>query len=164
MSTLEVVAHPQHVHRHTHTQRERHTHIHKHIHTHTRTHTCLPWKLSRTLNPRNVMFKSVRRTLVCRLRITSICICVTWLIRACDVSHTYVCSNSFICVTCLIHMCDTTHSTHTYPREFTQRHHSFYMCDMTHLYMWHASFVCVTHIPSATWTPTYFPKTSRECA
>jgi len=30
-----------------------------------------------------------------------VCICVTWLIYICDMTHSYVWHNSFICVTCL---------------------------------------------------------------
>jgi len=63
-------------------------------------------------------------------------ICVTWLIRMCDMTHSYVRHDSFICATWLIHMCDMTHSY--------VRHDSFicvtwliHMCDAT-------PFMCVT--------------------
>ena len=66
---------------------------------------------------------------------------VTWLIHLCNISHSYVCHDSFICVTWLIHMCDTTHSD--------LRHDAFiclswfiHMCDMNHSYVWHESFIC----------------------
>ena len=48
-------------------------------------------------------------------------VCVTWLIRTCDMTHSYVWHDSFICVTWLIHV-----------------------CDMTHWYVWHDSFIRVT--------------------
>jgi len=50
-------------------------------------------------------------------------VCVTWRIRMCDMTHSYVWRDSFICVTWLIHM-----------------------CDMTHSYVWHDSFTCMTLI------------------
>jgi len=82
--------------------------------------------------------------------------CVTWLIRMCDMTHSYVWHDSFICVTWLIHMCEMIHSY--------VRHDSFicvtwlihmrdvtrcvtwliHMCDVSHSYVWHDSFVCVT--------------------
>jgi len=59
------------------------------------------------------------------------CICVTWLIHICDVTHSYVRHDSFECATWRIHMCNMTHPY--------VRHDSFicatwliHMCDMTH--------------------------------
>jgi len=46
---------------------------------------------------------------------------VKWLIRTCDMTHSYVWHALFVCVTWLIHM-----------------------CDMTHSYVWHDSFIFVT--------------------
>jgi len=37
------------------------------------------------------------------------CICVTWPIHMCDMTHTYVWRDSSICVTWFIYMCDMTH-------------------------------------------------------
>jgi len=35
----------------------------------------------------------------------------SWLIHTCDMTHSYVCHDSFICVTWLIHVCDMTRSS-----------------------------------------------------
>ena len=65
----------------------------------------------------------------------------TSLIHVCDMTHSYVCLNSFILMTCLIHTYDVTHS-------YVWNDSS--MCDMTHSYvtwlihMRHDSFICVT--------------------
>jgi len=55
----------------------------------------------------------------------------TWLIHICDMTHSYVCYDSFICVLRLIHMCEmrATWLTH--------------MCDMAHSYVCYDSFICV---------------------
>jgi len=50
---------------------------------------------------------------------------VTWLIRVCAMTHSYVWYN-------------TAASGRATLRELV------YMCDMTHLYVWHDSFICVT--------------------
>jgi len=55
-------------------------------------------------------------------------ICVTWLIRRCDVTHSYVWRDSFLCVTWLICVSGTT------------RPHA-----------WQDSFTCVTHLAFVTW-------------
>jgi len=75
---------------------------------------------------------------------------MTWLVRTCDLTHSYVWHDSFICVTWLVRKCDilirTCDMTHSYVW-----HDSFvcvtwliHMCDLTHSYVWHDSFVCVT--------------------
>jgi len=56
--------------------------------------------------------------------------CVTWLIRTCDMTHSDIWHASFICMTCL-----RTQRRLTWP---------IHMCDMPHSYVWHASFICVT--------------------
>jgi len=61
-------------------------------------------------------------------------ICVTWLIRMCDMTHLYVWPDSFVCVTWRIHLSDLTR-----------------LCDMTWhnqmCYLWPASFIFVTYPP-----------------
>jgi len=47
-------------------------------------------------------------------------VCVTWLIRVCDMTHSCVWHDSFVCVTWIIRV-----------------------CDMTHWCVWHDSLVCV---------------------
>ena len=84
--------------------------------------------------------------------------CVTWLIRMCTMTHSYVYHDSFVCVpwsfTCLTwHICDgwgwPHESCHTC--EWSMSHismsHDFYYrprlchkCDMTHSCGWHDSF------------------------
>jgi len=54
-------------------------------------------------------------------------ICVTSLIRMCDMTDSYMWHDSFICVRRLVHM-----------------------CDMTHVYVWHDSFICVTWLTTDT--------------
>jgi len=54
----------------------------------------------------------------------------TWLIRMCDLTHSYVRHDSFIRATWLIHTCDMTHSY--VPHD---------VCDMTHSYVRHDSFI-----------------------
>jgi len=56
-------------------------------------------------------------------------ICVTWLIRSCDMTHSYAWHDLFTCVTWLIHVFDTTH---------------IHMCGMTHSCLWHDVFICAT--------------------
>jgi len=67
---------------------------------------------------------------------------VTWLIHMCDMTHSYVCHDSFICKTWHIHMwhglftCDMTHS---YVIWHTHMWHDSFIRDMTHSYVWHDS-------------------------
>jgi len=80
-----------------------------------------------------------------------VCVCVTWLIHMCDVTHSYVWHDSFmcvpwfihICVTWLIHMCDVTH-LHVWRDSFINETWPIHMCDMTHWYVRHDSLICVT--------------------
>jgi len=72
-------------------------------------------------------------------------ICVTWLIRVCDMTHSCVWHDSFICVTSLIHMCDMTHS-YVWHDSFIRVTWLIYMCDTTHSYVWNDSFICVTRL------------------
>ena len=67
---------------------------------------------------RRVMAKESCDSFAC---VTWIFICVTWLIRMCDMTHLCMWYDSFANVTWLIHV-----------------------CDMTDLYLWHDSFMCVT--------------------
>ena len=46
-------------------------------------------------------------------------VCVTWLIRMCDVTHSYVRHDSFVCVTWLIRMCDMNDFYTRHKREGT---------------------------------------------
>jgi len=93
---------------------------------------------------------------------------VTWLIRMCDMTHSYVWHDAFVCVTWRIRMCDMTHSDvscRSYvgraPRDQNEfaccrciklhllqqgliRLLPLHMCNMTHAYVWHDSFECVT--------------------
>jgi len=55
---------------------------------------------------------------------------VTWLIRMCDLTHSYVWQDSFVSVTWLIRMCDMTYVC-------------MHMCDVIGLYVWHDSVTCV---------------------
>jgi len=64
-------------------------------------------------------------------------ICVTWLIRTCDMTHSYA--------TWPIHMCDMTHS-YVWHDSFIRVTWLIRMCDMSHSYVWHDSFICdMTH-------------------
>ena len=77
-------------------------------------------------------------------------VCVTWLIRMCDMTHSYVWHDSFICVTWLIRMCDMTHS-YVWHDSFIRVTWLIRMCDMTHSYVWHDWFVY-----DMTQVPTYY--------
>ena len=76
-------------------------------------------------------------------------ICVTWLIRMCDMTDSYVWHDAFICVppfirvTWRILVCDMTHS---YVRQdsFICVTLLICMCAMTHSHLWHDSFLCAT--------------------
>jgi len=70
-------------------------------------------------------------------------VCVTWLIRMCDMTHWYVWHDSFTCVTWLVHMWDMTH-LYVWHDSFTCVTWLIHMCDMTHSYVWHDSFMFVT--------------------
>ena len=85
-------------------------------------------------------------------------ICVTWLIRMCDMTHVW--HDSFISVTWLIHMCDMTHlydltqiirvneSCHTYKwvmsLEWGGSHAESCICLYLIIHMCTQSFICVT--------------------
>jgi len=84
------------------------------------------------------------------------CICVTWLIHMCDMTHQYVWHDSFICETWLIHNCDMTHSDvwhdsfisvtwriHVWYHAFTRVPWLIHTCDMTHSHVCHDSFTRV---------------------
>ena len=77
-------------------------------------------------------------------------VCVTWLIRMCDVTHSYVWQDSFICVTWIIHMCVMTHT-------FTCVTWLIHMCDMTHSHVWQDSFTCVPWLMHMCDTHSYVP-------
>ena len=70
------------------------------------------------------------------------CMLVTWLIRMCDMTHSYVWHDSFLWDTWILHKCDMTHSRvcHDFVR------HDSFMCDMTHSYIWHELFVLMTRL------------------
>jgi len=81
---------------------------------------------------------------------------VTWLIRMCDMTHSYVWHDSFRCVTWLIYKCNMAHSYVWHELIHLFDMNSFIcvtwliqMCDMTQSYVWHASFICMT------WTHLY---------
>ena len=63
-------------------------------------------------------------------------VCVTWVIRMCDMTRSYVWHDSFICVTWLIH--------NSYISLVICMTHSYVCQGMTHSYVWHDSLVCVT--------------------
>jgi len=109
-------------------------------------------------------FPYVRQnSLICVTRLVDVClhsfICVSWLIRMCDMSHSFVWHDSFICVTELIRLRKTTHSymwhgaLQVWHEPFISVTWLFYMCDMehymrdmNHLYVRLGSFICVTWI------------------
>ena len=84
------------------------------------------------------------------------CICVTWLIHMCDMTHSirvwhnsciFVWYDSFVRVTWLVIMCDMTH-TYVWEvwfiRVTNDKTHA-YACDMTYSYAWHDSLISVWH-------------------
>jgi len=78
-------------------------------------------------------------------------ICVTWLIRMCDMTHSYVWHDSFICVTWLIHMCDMTHvHVHSYASYVTWLIHSLWRNLFCATWLFYSvtcdSFICVTRL------------------
>jgi len=70
-------------------------------------------------------------------------ICVTWLIHMCDMTHSYVWHDLFICVTWLIHMCVTADS-HVRHDSFKCMTWLIHMCVTMHLHVRHDSFLSVT--------------------
>ena len=76
--------------------------------------------------------------------------CVTWLILMCDMTHLYVCHDSFICVPWLIHICVMTHSYVWHGAFrcetmalFTCVTWLIHICAMTHSWVCHDSVLCV---------------------
>jgi len=86
--------------------------------------------------------------------------CVSWPIRACDMTHSNVwhdsfiwhhsvCPELFVCVTCLISMRDMTY-VHDLPAQCVSCARvscvswHIHVCDMTSLRVWHVSFAFVT--------------------
>jgi len=67
----------------------------------------------------------------------------TWLIPACDMTHSCVWHDSFICVTRLIYVCDMTHS-YLWHDSFVNVTWLIHMCDMAHSCVRHGSFICAT--------------------
>jgi len=73
--------------------------------------------------------------------------CVTWLVRTCDMAHSYVCHDSFICV---------THTTTLFYRTQGMMCGIRFMCvtsllhmyDMTHSYVCCVTFMCVPRVYS----------------
>ena len=66
--------------------------------------------------------------------------CVTWLIRTCDMTHLYVWHDSFICVTWLIYMCHLTYSGAC---------HDSFICVTWFIHVCHESSICaMTHFIS----------------
>ena len=70
-------------------------------------------------------------------------LCVTRLIRMCEMTHSYVWHDSFICGTWLCHVCDMTH-TFVGMSPFVCVKWLIHMCDMTYTCVGHELFVCVT--------------------
>jgi len=70
-------------------------------------------------------------------------VCVPWRIHTCDMTHSYVWHDSFICATWLIHMCDMNHS-YVFCNSFICVPWLIHMCSVTRSYVCHDSFVCVT--------------------
>ena len=56
-----------------------------------------------------------------------LCICITWLIHMCNMTHSHVRHDAFTCPTRLFNMCDMTWLNH--------------VCDMTHWHVWHDSSI-----------------------
>jgi len=71
---------------------------------------------------------------------------VTWLIRVCDMTHSYMWHDSFVYVTWLIRICDMTHSC-VWHDSFVYVTWLIRICDMTHSFMWHDFLVYVTWLP-----------------
>ena len=69
-------------------------------------------------------------------------ICVTWRIRMCGMTHSYVWRDSFMYVTWLIHMCNVTHP-HVWRDSSIHGTWLIYTCDTTHSYAWRDSFIRV---------------------
>ena len=67
-------------------------------------------------------------------------VCVTWLMRVCDMTHSFMGHDSFLCVTWLIHMCAVTHSCITRD-SFLRVTSCILVCDMICSYVWHESFM-----------------------
>jgi len=63
---------------------------------------------------------------------------VTWLIRTCDMTHSYVWHDSFICVTWLIHILHVWHDS------FICVTWLIHMCDITDSYVGHDLIICDT--------------------
>jgi len=84
------------------------------------------------------------------------CVCVTWLIHMCDITHSYVRHDSFIYVTwhmrdfgmtrsCVRHYSCTCATWIVYMCEScVYATWLIHVCDMTHSYVWHDSFIRVT--------------------
>jgi len=76
---------------------------------------------------------------------------VPWLIRMCDMTHLYMCHDSFICITWLIHTCALTQSS-VWSRRSQCRHSnkSCHTCKRvtSHIWMSHVTHVksLVTHM------------------
>ena len=75
---------------------------------------------------------------------------VTRLIQMCDMTHSFMWHDSFKCVTWLIQMCDMTHSN-VWHDSFICVTWLIQMCDMTHSYVWHGSSECVHVTHSNVW-------------
>jgi len=94
-------------------------------------------------------------------RVTWLIQCVAWLIHMCNMTHSYMCHDSFTCVTWLSHVCDLNH---TYIYIYRRTHDvlqcvavccsanrrnvcvlwRIHVCDMTHMThpcMWHDSVI-----------------------
>jgi len=84
-------------------------------------------------------------------------LCVTWRIRMCYMTPSYVWHDLYICVTWLIHMCDTALS-HVWRNSFMCVAWLIHMCDMTiHIYVavWRDPFLCASRLISLC-TMTHF--------
>ena len=79
----------------------------------------------------------IRETWLCPVWHASF-ICVTWRIRMCGMTHSYVWHDSFIYVTWLSHMCDMTLPFRSFVPSLTYSH-------MTHSHIWNVVFICLIH-------------------
>jgi len=73
--------------------------------------TCVTWLNDTLSRPVHVQDMTRKHNSYADMTYAHIsCMCVTWLIHVCDMTHSCVWQDSFMCVTWLIHVCDMTHS------------------------------------------------------
>ena len=109
---------------------------------------CLPAQASAEL-PAALFLKPPS---LCRTACTRPWCIMSLLVSLCDMTHSYMCHDSFICVTWLIYMCDMTYSFvwHDWFRIFMYKTwlfpYSYVWHDASRIHMWdmtHSAFTCV---------------------